>query len=206
MKNIAAMVRTIKVTIFALLAVVLGLVGFLYLAPEQATRLALDAERSHAGLTRKEITLPDGLRYVYLEGGSGETLILLHGFGADKDNFTRVARWLTPHYRVIAPDLPGFGESSHPADADYGPAVQAERMHQLALALVRLHQRRLAGRAIAGDGGLRRQVLDALPFRLTACQERALGEIGRDMAEERRMLRLLQGDGHATILNRAGRL
>jgi ATP-dependent DNA helicase RecG len=66
--------------------------------------------------------------------------------------------------------------------------------NQLALALVRLHQRRLAGRAIAGDGGLRRQVLDALPFRLTACQERALGEIGRDMAEERRMLRLLQGD------------
>ena len=105
MKNIAAMVRTIKVTIFALFAVALGLVGFLYLAPEQATRLALDAERSHAGLTRKEITLPDGLHYVYLEGGSGETLILLHGFGADKDNFTRVARWLTPHYRVIVPDL-----------------------------------------------------------------------------------------------------
>jgi pimeloyl-ACP methyl ester carboxylesterase len=135
MKKIAAMGRTIKVTIFALLAMTLGLVGFTYLAPVQATRLALDAERSHAGLTRKEITLPDGLHYVYLEGGSGETLILLHGFGADKDNFTRVAHWLTPHYRVIVPDLPGFGESSHPADADYGPAVQAERMHQLALAL-----------------------------------------------------------------------
>ena len=53
---------------------------------------------------------------------------LLHGFGADKDHFARVAHWLTPHYRVIVPDLIGFGESSHPFDADYSPAAQAERL------------------------------------------------------------------------------
>jgi len=41
---------------------------------------------------------------------------------------------------------------------------------------------------------LRRLVLDALPYRLTACQETALQEIYQDMAGERRMLRLLQGD------------
>lgn len=129
------MVRLIKISLFALLVIVLGIVGFIYLAPEQATRAALDAERYHAGLTRKEITLPDGLHYVYLEGGTGETLMLLHGFGADKDNFTRVAHWLTPHYRVIVPDLVGFGESSHPLDANYDPAAQAERLRQLAQAL-----------------------------------------------------------------------
>jgi len=128
-------VRLIKISIFALLIIVLGLVGFVYLAPVQATHLALDAERYHAGLTRKDITLSDGLHYAYLEGGQGEALMLLHGFGADKDNFTRVAHWLTPHYRVIVPDLIGFGESSHPFDADYSPAAQAERIHQLAYAL-----------------------------------------------------------------------
>ncbi|HSY26495.1 MAG TPA: alpha/beta hydrolase, partial [Burkholderiaceae bacterium] len=127
--------RLIKISIFAFLLVVLGFVGFIYLAPVQATRLALDAERYHGGLTRKEITLSDGLHYVYLEGGQGEPLMLLHGFGADKDHFARVAHWLTPHYRVIVPDLIGFGESSHPFDADYGPVAQAERMHNLAQAL-----------------------------------------------------------------------
>ena len=66
--------------------------------------------------------------------------------------------------------------------------------NQLALALVRLYQRRLAGRAVQGDGSLRDRVLAALPYRLTACQETALAEIYADMAEERRMLRLLQGD------------
>lgn len=66
--------------------------------------------------------------------------------------------------------------------------------NQLALALVRLHQRRLAGRPVAGDGHLREKVLDALPYALTGAQQRSLEEIQADMAADRRMLRLLQGD------------
>lgn len=90
---------------------------------------AFARERSLAGLVRKETTLADGTRMVWLEGGTGAPLVLVHGFGADKDNFTRVARYLTPHYRVIVPDLVGFGESSHRADVDYRYAAQAERLH-----------------------------------------------------------------------------
>ena len=86
-------------------------------------------ERSLAGLVRKEATLPDGTHMVWLEGGAGVPLVLVHGFGADKDNFTRVARYLTPHYRVILPDLVGFGESAHRTDVDYRYAAQAERLH-----------------------------------------------------------------------------
>jgi pimeloyl-ACP methyl ester carboxylesterase len=92
-------------------------------------------ERSRAGLARKEIALADGTRIVYLDGGSGAPLVLVHGFGADKDNFTRVARYLTPHYRVIVPDLVGFGESSHRADVDYHYAAQAQRVHDFTQAL-----------------------------------------------------------------------
>jgi pimeloyl-ACP methyl ester carboxylesterase len=92
-------------------------------------------ERSRAGLQRKEIALADGTRIVYLEGGTGAPLVLVHGFGADKDNFTRLARWLTPHYRVIVPDLVGFGESTHRADVDYRYAAQAQRLHDFTQAL-----------------------------------------------------------------------
>ncbi|MBP2290976.1 ATP-dependent DNA helicase RecG [Azospirillum rugosum] len=66
--------------------------------------------------------------------------------------------------------------------------------NQLALTLVRMQQRRLSGRVIQGDGRLRAMVAKALPFALTNSQAGALEEIYADMAAERRMLRLLQGD------------
>lgn len=66
--------------------------------------------------------------------------------------------------------------------------------NQLALALVRLNQRRQKGRAIRGRGHLRKEVEAALPFDLTASQQKAVTEITNDMADESRMLRLLQGD------------
>jgi len=66
--------------------------------------------------------------------------------------------------------------------------------NQLALSLVRWHQRRLSGRVIRGDGHLRAKVAAALPYRLTGAQDRSLAEIYADMGEPVRMLRLLQGD------------
>lgn len=127
--------RIVKLAAAALAVFVIAAIGFVYLAPESATRLALDLERQRAGLVRKHIDLPGGLHYAYLEGGQGEPLMLLHGFGADKDNFTRVARFLTPHFRVIVPDQIGFGESAHPQQADYAPIAQAARLRALAQAL-----------------------------------------------------------------------
>jgi pimeloyl-ACP methyl ester carboxylesterase len=118
----------IKILTAAILSIIIGAIGFVYLAPVHATRIALDFERQHSGLSRKELITPDGIHFVYLEGGAGDALVLLHGFGANKDNFTRVARWLTPHFRVIVPDLPGFGESSHLIDLEYTSTPQAERL------------------------------------------------------------------------------
>jgi pimeloyl-ACP methyl ester carboxylesterase len=113
------------------------------------THAAYSVERWRADLQRKEVVLPDSTHIVYLEGGQGEPLVLLHGFGTDKDNFTRVARWLTPHYRVIAPDLVGFGESTHLQDADYHYAAQAERVHAFVQALG-LKQVHLGGNSMGG--------------------------------------------------------
>ena len=65
---------------------------------------------------------------------------------------------------------------------------------QLALALVRNRTKKAAGRALIGDGRLRRKVLAALPYELTGAQARSVAEIEADLASSDRMLRLLQGD------------
>jgi ATP-dependent DNA helicase RecG len=65
---------------------------------------------------------------------------------------------------------------------------------QLALALVRSHMRRQAGRGSASEGRLRARVLKALPYALTHSQQQAVNDIVNDLALPQRMLRLLQGD------------
>ena len=65
---------------------------------------------------------------------------------------------------------------------------------QLALALVRAHLRRPAGRATSGTGHIRKRLIEALPYSLTPSQTRAVAEIVADLAKPERMLRLLQGD------------
>ncbi len=65
---------------------------------------------------------------------------------------------------------------------------------QLAIALVRHHNRTLAGRAIEGDGRSARAALAFLPFELTPARPTPSAEIAADMAKPERMVRLLQGD------------
>ena len=65
---------------------------------------------------------------------------------------------------------------------------------QLALALVRAHMRRQAGRGSSSEGHLRAKVMKALPYALTHSQQLAVNDIVNDLALPQRMLRLLQGD------------
>ncbi len=65
---------------------------------------------------------------------------------------------------------------------------------QIALQLVRAREKGPAGRALRGDGRLRKKILAALPYALTGAQSRSLAEIEADLAKPERMLRLLQGD------------
>ena len=95
-------------------------------------------------------------------------------------------------------------EAPPPPDPQTGlaPATAARRRlaydellaSQLALALIRARQRRKPGRRNAGDGALAGRIEAALPFALTGAQTRSLAEIRGDLASDRRMLRLLQGD------------
>lgn len=66
--------------------------------------------------------------------------------------------------------------------------------HQLTLALARQNRRKTAGRVSEGTGQFQSKVLKSLPYTPTAAQNRAIAEIAGDMARDRRMNRLLQGD------------
>ena len=71
---------------------------------------------------RENFILVDGNRIRYLESGdSGQTVILVHGLGASAERWVRIIPAFSDHYRVIAPDLVGFGYSDKPS-VDYTPA------------------------------------------------------------------------------------
>jgi len=131
-----------------ILVLLLGLVAFDYLAPSPAARMRLALERTRCGLTPKKTTIP-GFEMAYLEGGEGEPLLLIHGFGGDKDHFTRVSAKLTDRYHVIIPDLPGFGESSRPEGVTYKVDEQVDRVHAFArqLGVTPMH---LGGNSMGG--------------------------------------------------------
>jgi ATP-dependent DNA helicase RecG len=65
---------------------------------------------------------------------------------------------------------------------------------QVALALLRGHQRSLPGRGSSSEGKLRARIIRALPYSLTVSQQQAINEIVADLARPHRMVRLLHGD------------
>jgi pimeloyl-ACP methyl ester carboxylesterase len=98
---------------------------------------AIDFERSTAGLEAASITLGE-LDIAYLrnaEMNSGDTIVMVHGFGANKDNWTRMARELTDKFNVYAIDLPGHGESSKPLDLGYRLDQQVAHLARILQAL-----------------------------------------------------------------------
>lgn len=96
------------------------------------TQKLIQYERNKSDLQVKSLTLASGDKIVYAENNSlaGEPLLLIHGFGGNKDNFTRIADQLED-YHLIIPDLLGFGESSKPLSANYDYEAQATRLHEL---------------------------------------------------------------------------
>lgn len=55
-----------------------------------------------------------GLSVGFEVSGKGRDVLLLHGWGSDRRVWAGVAKCLDKDFRVITPDLPGFGESEHP--------------------------------------------------------------------------------------------
>ena len=70
-------------------------------------------------MTQSRFIDVEGLRLHYLEAGSGEPVLLLHGWPTSSFLWRNVNGPIAENNRVIALDLPGFGQSAKPLDASY---------------------------------------------------------------------------------------
>lgn len=111
-----------------LAAVVVILLGGSYLfAPQWLMQADTMRKAAQAHVEKQELTAGD-TRWSYYEGGNGQVIVLLHGFDADKSTWLPVAARLTKNFHVVIPDLPGWGESSRVAGANYDIDAQARRL------------------------------------------------------------------------------
>jgi pimeloyl-ACP methyl ester carboxylesterase len=93
-----------------------------------------------------------------MEAGSGPPLVAIHGLGGTKGSFLPTVAGLADRFRVIAIDLPGFGDSDKPLgaayDAPFFASVLVDLLDALELPTADLVGNSLGGR-IALEVGLR---------------------------------------------------
>jgi abhydrolase domain-containing protein 6 len=141
------MKKFLKYGFIVVVALVVLLALFYFLFPKSVFKLAINAQRRSADLVKKEVQV-DNHKIVYLEGGKGETVVLLHGFGADKDRWTAFAKYLKD-YHLIIPDVPGFGESSQVLTDSYDVESQVGRIDRF-VEVLKLDKFHLAGNSLGG--------------------------------------------------------
>lgn len=98
---------------------------------------AIAWERSSAGLESDRVVVGE-LDIAYLrnkDATNGDTVVLIHGFGANKDHWTRFAGELTDEFNVYAIDLPGHGDSSKELDLGYRFEDQVQHVSRILSAL-----------------------------------------------------------------------
>lgn len=82
-----------------------------------------------AGFTHQTANV-NGINIHYVIGGEGEPLVLVHGFGQNWFMWNRLLPELSKHFKIIAPDLRGGGESDKP-EGGYDKKTMASDIHEL---------------------------------------------------------------------------
>lgn len=99
--------------------------------PYLLVRAQFQRERVQAGLDVAEVNAA-GYRWVYAHAddapADAPTIVMLHGFTGSKENWYPLAERLHGKYRLLVPDLPGWGESERKPGAVYGFGAQARRV------------------------------------------------------------------------------
>jgi pimeloyl-ACP methyl ester carboxylesterase len=107
-----------------------GFLFFFLIVTGSATAMAGEPDDGVVSRTSKV----DGVSMHYLAGGQGPAVILLHGYAETSRMWRPIIPVLAKRFRVIAPDLPGIGDSGIPAEGlDMKSA--ATRIHALVRSL-----------------------------------------------------------------------
>jgi len=132
--------------------ITVGLSTTSYAAPAIDIQSVLQQERAWAGMETKRVKVGD-IDWAYSEGGPAgkPTIMLVHGLAGSRDNWNRVARYLTPYYHVIIPDLPGQGDSKVPNDFDYSLPNLTEKLRRFAEAIKVDNGLNVAGHSMGGS-------------------------------------------------------
>ncbi len=109
-------------------------------------------ERSEAGLKAKTIKVGE-ITWAYNEGGSRQkpTILLIHGLAGNRDNWNRVAHFLTPYYHVVIPDLPNNGETRTPENFDASVPNVTENLRRFVEAIDVEDKLNVAGHSLGGS-------------------------------------------------------
>ena len=142
----------IRLKILGAVVIALAVIGLAvyFFAPGWVLRAAIKYQTWRDGL--RELTAQVGdTRWAYVAGGKqgGAPLVLVHGYGGSYADWLLMARYLTGNFRVIIPDLPGWGASTRLPDADYGYSAQVARLRGFVEAL-RLGKIAIAGHSMGG--------------------------------------------------------
>lgn len=105
-------------------------------------------ERFRTGFKLKTTAIENHIIF-YLQGGEGETVLLVHGFTADKYTWIKFAKSISNHYQVIAVDLPGHGESTYCEKCNYSIQSQTQYLKKIVdkLGIDKMH---LVGNSMGG--------------------------------------------------------
>ncbi|MFE2541038.1 alpha/beta fold hydrolase [Actinacidiphila glaucinigra] len=125
-------------------AVALGVTTFTTNAAPASASSA--GERLPAGFSEHK-TRVAGIGLHYVIGGHGPTLLLLHGYPQTWYEWHGIMPALARHYTVIAPDLPGAGQSDAPPSG-YDKKTMAAELHALLASLGRAGDVRIVGHDI----------------------------------------------------------
>ncbi|MUP44574.1 alpha/beta hydrolase [Gramella sp. BOM4] len=126
----------------------------------------------------------------YLDQGEGEVVLLLHGLGSTKADWDFQKDELSKHFRIIAPDMRGHGNSSIPEnEEDYGVEQTAYDM-KLLMDELQIEKCHVVGFSMGGALAFELAVkypnlIDKLIIVNTAPDFNNLGEFGEQMIAER---------------------
>lgn len=112
-------------------ALLLAIVGGLIADPGLVVRGEFAKQRwLLGGESRSLVAAEHRWTYVVVEADRADapTVVLLHGYTGSKENWYRMARALRGRYRLVIPDLPGWGQSERKPGANYGYIAQSRRM------------------------------------------------------------------------------